>query len=178
MIRCVSVAEVPLERLSLPRISDRHEKADERNMSRGSNRASVTSRRSSVSTLCVQSNRVTEKCKSMSSGGTSPLNNEYCASRDITPVSFLTKYASRTLDVTSSTAVPNQQSNSSSMRKYTPSSRTKTRTSLEVQKSQLNGVSEKYRLVVALQDVSSYLHNGTLTSIEQASHMVGLVFAS
>jgi hypothetical protein len=33
----------------------------------------------------------------------------------------------------------------------------------------MNGVSEKFRLVVALKDVSSYLHNGTLANIEQAS---------
>jgi hypothetical protein len=55
------------------------------------------------------------------------------------------------------------------VRKYPAASCTKSQTSFEVQKSQVNGVREKYRLVVALQDVSSYLHNGTLTSIDQAS---------
>jgi hypothetical protein len=65
--------------------------------------------------------------------------------------------------------VSNRQSNNSSVRKYPPSSRSKTPTPIEVQKSELNGVGEKC-LVVALQDVmSSYLHNGTLRGIEQAS---------
>lgn len=174
----VSVAEVPLERL---RISDRHERAEEKNVSRGlivqdnkaasiSSRVSATSRHSSVASLSEQSNRVTEICNNTSSGGTDRLNAEYCVSKDNTPMAVITEYAVRTLGVTSSTAVPNQQSNNSSLRKYAPSSRTKTPASFEVQKSQVNGVSDKYRLVVALQDVSSYLHNGTLTSIEQASH--------
>ncbi|PNF25026.1 hypothetical protein B7P43_G06989 [Cryptotermes secundus] len=169
------VAEVPLERL---RISDRHKKAEEKNMSRGlivqdneaaslSSHVSATSRHSSVASLSEHSNRVTEICTNTSSGGTGPLNVEYCVSKDSTPMAVITEYALRTLDVTPSTAVPNQQSSNSSVRKYAPSSRAKTPASFEVQKSQVNGVSDKYRLVVALHDVSGYLHNGTLTSIEQ-----------
>lgn len=173
----VSVAEVPLERL---KISDRHKKAEEKNMSRGlilqdneaasiSSRVSATSRHSSVASLSEHSNRVTEICNNTSSGGTGTLDAEYCVSKDSPPMAVITEYAIRTLDVTSSTGVPNQQSNNSSVRKYAPSSRAKTPASFEVQKSRVNGVSEKYRLVVALHDVSSYLQNGTLTSIEQAS---------
>jgi hypothetical protein len=172
----VSVAEVPLERL---RISDRHKKPEEKNVSRGlilqdneaasiSSRVSATSRHSSVASLSEQSNRVTEICNNTSLGGTGPLDAEYCVSKDSTPMAVITEYAIRTLDVTSSTAVPDQQSNNSSVRKYA-ASRAKTPASIEVQKSQVNGVSEKYRLVVALHDVSSCLRNGTLTSIEQAS---------
>lgn len=174
----VSVAEVPLERL---RILDRHKKAEEKNVSRGlivqdneaasvSSRVSATSRRSSVASLSEQSNRVTEICNNTLSGGTGPCNAEYCVSKDSTPMAVITEYAIRTLDITSSTGVPNQQSNNSSVRKYAPSSRTKTPESFEVQNSRVNGVSDKYRLVVALHDVSSYLQNGTLSSIEQASH--------
>jgi hypothetical protein len=179
-MRCVSVAKVPLERLSLSRILDRHEKTEERSVSREmilqdnepaptGVRASATSRRSSLASLSAQSDRVREVCGGTPSGGTGPINAEYRVSRDRTPVSVVTKYASRTLDVSSSTAVPRQQSDRVTVRKYAPSSHTKSQTSFEVQKSQVNGVSKKYRLVVALQDVSSYLHNGTLTSIEQAS---------
>jgi hypothetical protein len=34
---------------------------------------------------------------------------------------------------------------------------------------QINGVGENCRLVVALEDISGYLQNGTLVNIEQAS---------
>jgi hypothetical protein len=85
-----------------------------------------------------------------------------------------TAYTSRTLDVMSSSicspaATSNWQPNNSSVRKYPPSSRTKTLTSCELRQCQMNGVSERCRLVVALKDVSPYLQNGTLINTEQAS---------
>lgn len=176
----VSVAEVPLERL---RISGRHKKAREKSVSQrlivqddeAASRNShviATSRHSSVASVSEQSNRVTEICNNTSLGETGRLNAEHTVSKASTPMAVITEYAIRTLDVTSSTTVPNQQSNDNSVRKYAPSSRAKTPASFEVQKSQVNGVSDKCRLVVALHDVGSYLHNGTLTSIEQASHIM------
>jgi hypothetical protein len=84
------------------------------------------------------------------------------------------EYTSRTLVVPSSSiyssaATSSWQPNNSNVRKYPPSSRTKTPTSYEQQNCEMSGVSDRCRLVVALKDVSPYLQNGTLIDIEQVS---------
>jgi hypothetical protein len=118
---------------------------------------STTSQHSSVASLSERIKKVSEICSNIPSVETIAHNVVHSVSKETDAV------------VENESVLTNQRSNTYSVRKYPPSSRTKTPVSSELWSSQKNGVNGKCRLVVALKDIRNCLHNGVLTSTEKVS---------
>lgn len=153
----VSVAVVPLERMSLPKKAEVKNTCHQLIMKDDdtvliNKDISSTSQHSSMLSLSEHSKEVSQICSNIRSAENIPDNSLHSVSKDTVAV------------VEDESVLTNQRSNDCSVRKYPPSSRTKTATSSVLWNSQTNGVSEKCRLVVALKDIRSCLHNGVLTN--------------
>ena len=158
----VSVAVVPLERVSLPK------KAAEKNMCAQlilesdntvllNKNPSATSEHSSMLSFSEHSKEMPEVCSNIPSGASSPDNNICSVSKDSAAV------------IENKSTLTDQRSSNCSVKKYPGSSRTKTPASSELWNSQTKCVNEKYHLVVALKDIRNFCHNGVLTSPKKVS---------
>ena len=158
----VSVAVVPLERISLPKKAEEKNTCDQQIMEID-NRVlinkdpSATSEHSSMLSFSKHSKEVSEICNNSPSGETIPDDSVCSVSKDTSAV------------IENKSILTNRRSSNCSVKKYAASSRTKTPASTELWNSQTNCVNEKCHLVVALKDIRNCFRNGVLTSTKKVS---------
>jgi len=158
----VSVAVIPLERISLPKKAARKNTCDQLIMENDntvllSKDPSATSEHSSMLSFSEHNKEVSEICSNIPSGASSPDDNICAISKD-------------TAAVIGNKFIPtDRRSSNCSVKKYPGSSRTKTPASSELWNSQTKCSNEKSQLVVALKDIRNYFHNGVWTSTEKVS---------
>jgi len=158
----VSVAVIPLERVSLPKKQAGKNTCDQLIMENDNTvllkkDPSATTEHSSMLSFSERSKEVSEICSNIPSEASSPDNNICSISKD-------------TAAVIENKPIPtDRQSSSCSVKKYPGSSRTKTPASSELWNSQTKCVNEKCNLVVALKDIRNFFHNGVWTSTKKVS---------
>lgn len=158
----VSVAVIPLERVSLPKKAARKNTCDQLIMENDNTvllnkDPSATSEHSSMLSFSEHNKEVSEICSNIPSGVSNPDNNICVISKD-------------TAAVIENKFIPtDRRSSNCSVKKYPGSSRTKTPASSELWNSQTKCSNEKSQLVVALKDIRNYFHNGVWTSTKKVS---------
>jgi len=158
----VSVAVIPLERVSLPKKAAEKNTCDQLVMENDNTvllnkEPNATSENSSMLSFSERSKEVSEICSNIPSGASSPDNNICSKSKDTTAV------------IEDKSILTDRRSSNCSVKKYRGSSRTKTPVSSELWNSQTKYVNEKCHLVVALKDIRNCVHNGVWTSPKKVS---------
>jgi hypothetical protein len=158
----VSVAVVPLERISLPKKAAEKNTCDQLIMENDNTGllnedSSATSEHSSTLSFSEHSKEVSEMCNTSSTGATIPDSSIRSLSKDTAAV------------VENKTVLTDQQSSNCSVKKYPASSRTKSPASSELWNSQTKCINGKCQLVVALKDIGNCFRNGRLTNSKQVS---------
>jgi hypothetical protein len=161
-MHCVSVAVVPLERISFPKKAAEKNTCDQLIMENDNTLllnedSSATSEHSSTLSFSEHSKQVSEVSSTIPSGATIPDSSICSASKDTTAV------------IENKTVLTDRRSTNCSVKKYPASSRTKSPASSELWNSQTKRVNEKYQLVVALKDIRNCFHNGIFTSTKEVS---------
>lgn len=158
----VSVAVIPLERVSLPKKAAEKNTCDQLIMENDNTvllnkDPSATSEHSSMLSLSEHSKEVSEISSNIPSGASSPDNNICSISKD-------------TAAVIENQSIPTpRRSSNCSLKKYRGSSRTKTPASSELLNSQTNCINEKCNLFVALKDIRNCFRNGVFTITKKVS---------
>lgn len=161
-MRAVSVAVVPLERVSLPKKAAEKNTCDQLVMENDSTvllnkDPSATSEHSSMLSFSEHSKEVSEICSNIPSGTSSPDNNICSISKDTAAV------------IENKSVLTDRRSSNCSVKKYPGSSRTKTSASSELWNSQTKCVNEKCQLVVTLEDIRDFFPNGAWISAKKVS---------